>query len=544
MDKYPKYRKKPTKHAAIDGFFTNGFKPTENNNFRRTQSYQPMASIGNFRRPEGFKPIDRQSVISTTRQARNRNPVESNVRLDGLALEPRRHKPKRRWGRMLMRTTMTIFLIGIISGGYLFGKGYLKARQIFKGGSSGAAALQENVDPSLLKGEGDGRVNIMVLGKGGPGHTGADLTDTLLVASVDPLQKEAALLSIPRDLYVKVPNLGSMKINAVYATAKEDSLSGTKRTKDDQKKAEEAGLGAIQKSLEQSLGIPIHYYTMVDFEAFRQAIDTVGGITIDVKEQLYDPTVAWENNKNPLIAAKGLQTMNGKRALLYARSRHGSARGDFDRAERQREIIIGLKDKVLSVGTFANPLKLSQLTDAFGDHVQTNLTTNEVMRLYAIGKDIPSNKIVSIGLADPPNNYVTTDFVNGQSVVVPRAGVFNFKDIQNFVRNNLKDGFIRNENSSVIVLNGTTTTGLATRKAEELKSFGYNVDRVGDAPTKNYSRTILVNLRGSSKKYTQRYLEQRLKVTAVSNLPDGAIEAGAADFVIILGQNETTNLQN
>lgn len=489
------------------------------------------------RRPEGFQPGQRQQ-INPGAATYPRPTLESVLDLNKPAPAPRHRRKKREVRKVLTRGLVTFALLGLVGGGYMFGKGYLKARQIFKGGAEGAAALQENVDPSSLRGEGDGRVNIMVLGKGGPGHEGADLTDTLLIASIDPLSKEASLLSIPRDLYVKVPGLGSMKINSVYANAKQRALSTGKRSNDQTQKAEAAGLDAIQKALEQSMGIPIHYYGMLDFEAFRKAIDTVGGITIDVKEPLYDQNVAWENNNSPLIAAKGVQTMNGKKALLYARSRYGSARGDFDRAQRQREVILALKDKVLSLGTFGNPVKITQLTEAFGSHVQTNLNVNEVMRLYNLGKDIQSSKVASIGLADPPNNFVTTDFIDGASVVVPRAGVNNYKEIQNFVRNALKDGFIRNENANIIILNGTATAGLATKRSEELKSFGYNVTKVADAPTKNYSHTTLVDLRGGSKKYTRKYLENRLGVTAVNNLPDANIVPESADFVIILGRNE------
>jgi LCP family protein required for cell wall assembly len=527
---------------TIEGIITPGSRGNGTIDFRRPSARQPaprVTRIDDFNRPQGFQPSQR-TQIGTMRPAAPAHPrpasLRTGVNTSALGANHARKKKTKTPRQLLMRSMVSVAFVGLIGGGFLFGN-FLKARQIFKGGADGAAALQDNVDPSLLRGEGDGRVNIMLLGRGGDGHTAADLTDTLLIASIDPLQKEAALLSVPRDLYVQVPELGGMKVNSVYANAKQQVLSG-RQTPNLQNEAEKAGLAAVQKALEDSMGIPIHYYTMVDFEAFRKAIDTVGGVTIDVPEQLYDPMVAWENNNSPIIAQQGIQHFNGKRALLYARSRHGSARGDFDRAARQRAIIVALKDRVLSAGTFGNPLKMSQLADAFGDHVSTNMNVNELMRLYTIGKDIPSNKVASIGLADPPNNFITTDFVYGQSVVVPTAGLGNFKEIHHYVRNTLKDGFLRNENASVMVLNGTATDGLATQRTDELKSYGYNVDVVGDAPTKNYGHTILVDLRKGSKKYTRRYLEKRLNVTAVENLPDGAIQPGNADFVIILGRNE------
>lgn len=542
MQNFRRYPNKP-RSKTIDGIVSSRRQSSGSIDFRRPQTPQlkPRAvTIDNFSRPQGFRPGQRAQIAAPGMgTAANLHGVRSRPGAHSTASATKHDRKKKRTPRqLLMRSMMSVALVGLIGGGFLFGKGYLKARQIFKGGADGAAALQDNVDPSLLRGEGDGRVNIMLLGRGGEGHTAADLTDTLLIASIDPLQKESALVSVPRDFYVRVPDLGSMKINSVYANAKQQALNGS-QSPNQIKEADKAGLQAVKQALEESMGIPIHYYAMVDFEAFRKAIDTVGGITIDVPEQLYDPMVAWENNNNPLIASQGVQHFNGKRALLYARSRHGSARGDFDRAARQRAIIVALKDKVLSAGTFGNPLKISQLADAFGDHVHTDLNVNDLMRLYTIAKEMPSDKVASIGLADPPNNFITTDFVDGQSVVVPTAGVFNFKEIQSYIRNTLKDGFLRNENASVTILNGTTTTGLATGRSEELKSYGYNVDTIGDTPTKNYSHTILVDLRKGDKKYTRRYLEKRLNVTAIDNLPDGAIQPGNADFVIILGRNES-----
>jgi len=131
--------------------------------------------------------------------------------------------------------------------------------------------------------------------------------------------------------------------------------------------------------------------------------------------------------------------------------------------------------------------------------------------------------------------------VGGLSVVLPRAGLDDFSEIKNFVRNELKDGYLRNENATIAVYNGTTIGGLAGQKATDLRSYGYNINVVADAPTKNYTNTILVDLRNGQKKYTKSYLEKRLGVTAVTSMPDATINPGNADFVIILGATEGTN---
>lgn len=527
-------------------------------NFRRTPPVtKPVKKqvVGDFKRPNGFQAAAQPNMPAATPFKKVVNsqlgagiakekeePVKSKRfrlfrRSEAKRQAKKEHRKAHKWRTRFKRASLAFMALVLIGGAFVGVKAYLKSRNVLKGGGS-AAALEANVDPSRLKGEGDGRVNILMLGRGGDGHEGPDLTDTLLIASIDPVSKEASLLSIPRDFWVKPSGSGSYtKINSVYANAKYKVADG-KKIPNQEAEAEKAGQEAIEKTLEETLGIPIHYHVIVDFEAFRKSIDTVGGVDINVKNQLYDPSVAWENNWNPLIAAVGQQHFDGKKALLYVRSRHGSARGDFDRSERQRETILALKEKVFSLGTFGNPVKVSQLIDAFGNHVDTNFSSGEVMRLYSLVKEIPSNKVTSLGLADPPNDYITTSNVGGQSVVIPKAGIGVYGDIQSYVRNALKDSYLKSENASIIVLNGTSKAGLATTKANELKSYGYNVTTVADAPTKDYTATQFVDLRSGAKKYTQSYLEKRLGVKATGKLPTG-IDAGTADFVIILGQTNT-----
>ncbi len=486
-------------------------------------------------RPEGFSSRQGQPIGNAGGRSTIGQPLASVPETEAVAAAepdgkpPKKTKRPRSWRTVTKRAGLAVMALVLIGGSYIGVKAFLNARKVLQGGGE-AAALQANADPSLLKGEGDGRINILLLGRGGGDHEGPDLTDTMLIASIDPIHKEAALVSIPRDLWVKPPGSGGYaKINSVYANTKYQG---------DQKAQE-----AVEQTVEQVFGIPIHYHGMIDFEGFRKAIDTVGGVNVDVKEQLYDPSVAWENNWDPLIAAPGSQHFDGSKALLYVRSRHGSAGGDFSRGERQREVVVALKDKILSAGTYSNPLKVSQLLDAFGGHIQTNFSQQELLRLYAIAKDISSDKVSSIGLTDPPHDYFTTDMIGGQSVVLPKAGIGNYAELQNYIRNTLRDAYLREENASLTVLNGTETDGLAGTTAAELKSYGYNVGTVGDAPTKNYGRTVLVDLRGGAKKYTKHYLEKRLNTTAVTSLPAG-IDAGSADFVIIVGRDADQTTQN
>jgi LCP family protein required for cell wall assembly len=435
--------------------------------------------------------------------------------------------------KIFARTSLVAVILVLLVGGFVFGKAWWNTHKVFKGGSAGALALTSNIDPSLLKGEGDGRVNILLLGIGGEGHDGADLTDSIMIASIDPINKETTLLSIPRDLWVKPEGLWGMKINAVYASQKQQALS---RNPKDLAAAKKAGEEKLESTVESYMGVPIHYYAMVDFTAFKQAVDAVGGITVNVKEDLVDYNMSWENNNNPVLAKAGVQQMNGTKALMYARSRYGSARGDFDRADRQRQVMVAIKDKALSVGTFANPVKVTQLLDTFGNRVVTNLSISEMMRIYDIGKQIDSSKISSTSLANPDKPLVVTDNVGGQSIVRPAAGLNNYDDIKTFVRTQLKDGYIKSENASIIVLNASGRAGAATARATELKNYGYNVIQVADAGQPGVTGMQVIDQTKGVKKYTKRYLEQRLGVTSLTSLKMLDLTPYTADFVVVIGE--------
>jgi len=430
----------------------------------------------------------------------------------------------------------------ITMGGLLFSQSYFKLSKIFKGGTGTAEALKQNVKPELLKGEGRGRINILLLGRGGGNHDAPDLTDTMILASVDPVNHTATLLSLPRDLWVNVPNQGVMKLNAAWQTGEFKYLGKTASGSTDPK-AIQAGFKTVNSTVEDVLGLSIDYNVLVDFQAFEQAVDTVGGVDVNVPGDLVDPTMAWENNNNPVLAKAGPQKFDGQRALMYTRSRETSS--DFARAERQRAMLLALKTKVETLGTLSNPMKISGLMSALGDNVQTDLSIKNASRLYGIVKGINGSKISSVGLTDTAAPgampFVASGTVNGQSVVLPKAGLFKYDEIRQFIRGQLKDPYILKENAKILILNGTSTPGLANGKAEELKSYGYNVVRVGNTPSGGWLKTTLVDLSHGQKKYTKNYLEQRFGIKASNGLADTSIPTNDADFVIIIGSNEAIN---
>jgi hypothetical protein len=151
--------------------------------------------------------------------------------------------------------------------------------------------------------------------------------------------------------------------------------------------------------------------------------------------------------------------------------------------------------------------------------------------------------VTSIGLADDGNQLVTTGNINGQSVVLPKAGLFSYNAIQQYIRGQLKDPYITREKAKITILNGTLLPGLASAKADELKSYGYNVVSVGNAPSSSWLQTTLVDLTHKNK-YTKHYLEQRLNVAAADQLSDNTIPTNGADFVIIIGSDATNPSSN
>jgi LCP family protein required for cell wall assembly len=563
---YFRQPKKPNNNPnAIDGFISRpaksdaGSRKDVQSRFRT--SYTPNSMSEKPRKADEFSTVaSRQtnSSIENNERAFDNNferqaSITNTYKFDEPEKQKRRlfrrknNKTKNKQGNFKKASkAFAVVLIALVIGvGSLFGYGYIKARNIFKGDGEGAAALQKNVDPAKLNGEGDGRVNILMIGKGGPGHEGADLTDTLLLASIDPVQNEAALVSVPRDMYVQTESGYETKINAVYSLAKQARLANGEDTDADIQAAEDAGLSAIKRSVSEVLGVPVHYYAMVDFTAFEEAVDTVGGITIDVKTPVYEQMRI--NGKNYILDVPvGLQSFDGERALAYARCRKcGDGRSDFGRNERQREVIVALQQKSLTVETFANPFKIVDLLNSLGSNVRTDLNgLDELKRLYEIGQNITSDKVISIGLDEPPNVLVATGNINGQSIVRPVAGLFQYDEIRSYIRNTIRDPYLKMENARVLILNGTEVAGLATATMEELKSYGYNVLDVDNAPTSDYINNMLIDNTTGDKRYTKSYLERRVGLSATSNRPAGIPGVEEADFVIILGTDEVTKTSN
>lgn len=540
---YKNSSNKPNKPKAIDGFLASGprrpvFKA--NNKPSQSEFMRPRQStkLDDFNKPDGYRSQETPTLNSsgayinvqnTHKNRVNAKPLTSNYARSARPNKIKNNRRRRTGWKIFMRISILLIIVAIGIAGWTFGKAWWTANKSFKGGGD-ALALNKELDPNLLKGEGDGRVNILLMGKGGENHDGGELTDSIMIASIDPINYGVTMLSLPRDLWVKPDGLWPMKINAVYSSAKNQALYTNPK---DKATAEAKGINSLETTVENYMGVKINYYAMIDFTAFQEAVNAVGGIDVNLKEPYSDPTM--RIGRKVLNLPAGPQHLDGATALGYARSRYGAERGDFDRGEHQQTVLVGIKDKALSLGTFSNPVKVTELLNTFGNRVQTNFSVSDLMRLYDLAKQINSNNINNVDLAMEGQAVVKTANIGGQSVVVPIAGVDNYTKIKEFVRLQLKDGFIIKENPSIIVLNGSGLSGAAQKRADELKSYGYNVIQVADAPNSNIQTTQLVDTTGGAKKYTKRYLELRFNTSAVKSVKDLDLTPYIADYIIIIG---------
>ncbi|HYH74902.1 MAG TPA: LCP family protein [Candidatus Saccharimonadales bacterium] len=343
-------------------------------------------------------------------------------------------KPGRR-KKIIKRIILIIIIIAALWGAWVGWKFLSNSIRIF-----GWGGLQSLITTKELKGEKEGRVTLLLAGNStdDPGHSGAALTDSIMVVSIDTKNKAGYIMSIPRDLYVDIPGYGYAKINEAYQDGEDDNFSETGYAP--------GGMGLLQKTVSQALGTDIQYYALVNYSALREAVNAVGGVTVTIDSTdprgLYDPSPDLANNRLPLVKLpNGSVTLDGNQALGLARAR-GQAKGsygfglsDFTRTQHQRQLLIGLKEKAASASTLSNPVKLGELFDSFGSNIETDLSLGEARRLYAITKPIDSAKIVSASLnnANEQNLLESYRTRTGQSALVPRQGVDDYSEIQAYV---------------------------------------------------------------------------------------------------------------
>ncbi len=400
-----------------------------------------------------------------------------------------------------------------------------------------------------LRGEDRDRINILVLGEGGEGHDGPHLTDTLLFVTFKPSTSQVGILSLPRDLWVPLPDGGQNKINAINAYAELDKPG--------------SGGEATSKAISALLDQPIDYYVRVDFSAFKTLVDDVGGVTIDVDQDFTDFAYPTDNSLYKKVEfKKGWQTMNGDTALEYVRSRHGNngEGSDFARSRRQQKLIMALKDKLVSFDTLLNPSRVASVLETLQTHVITDMELWEIVKLAKDMRHVDPTSIVRHVLDDNPNGplYATSIPVsNGDAyALLPKKS--DWSDIKHLADHVLDAPADTSAPEApramrVEIQNGTKLPGLAKKTQDLLTKVGFQIVSIGNAKNQ-LQRTTVYDLTNGGHPDELETLKSLLDADVALTLP-GYLSSGVtpsniaisnsqqpqtqggADFLVVLGQN-------
>ncbi len=447
------------------------------------------------------------------------------------------------WKKKLLTALAVIVIIVGIMGSWLGWKVYRNVAKLTH--DANPFSLLQVFHPVALKSQ-DGRVNVLIAGDSvgrTDGGGGTSLTDSIMVLSIDTHTDTAFMLSIPRDTWVQMPDSGGgaagthQKINAAN-TLTNFNMSGYPK----------GGMGALEYVVKQNFGVPIDYYALVNYDAFQDLVNAMGGITVDIQSTdprgLYDP--------QPFPGSKafklpnGVQTLNGTQALDLARARgdaygsYGFPQSDFDRTQHQRQMVIAIKDKASSTSVVANPFKVAGLLDAVGNNVTTDLKLDEIETLYTLTKKLNDNNITSVNI-NTLNGTNTTLLANyrspsGESALIPAAGIDEFSVIQHAIQKLLSNNPLVKESASVVVVNAGNLVGLARAETTVLTAKGILATASFASPPTQPSNTLIDNSQGADPN-TKSYLQSQFKTTAATSAALTK-EYPNASFILVLGTGQ------
>jgi LCP family protein required for cell wall assembly len=227
--------------------------------------------------------------------------------------------------------------------------------------------------------------NILVLGRSGGSYIAPNLTDTIFVARIEGPSKKIKIISLPRDLAVKIPGGGGVaKINALYQIGFE--------------KSEREGLSMIQNKVQEVTGLKIDSFLIFDLATVEKIIDEIGGVNVFVKEEINDTRFPTNNGGYEIFRLeKGMRFLDGKTALKFIRTRHSSG-GDFDRIGHQQEVLKALKGKLLSLNPVWNFGKIWSIFRTVQKNVKTDLSLSDLKNIWFLAKNVDIEKIDTFSL--------------------------------------------------------------------------------------------------------------------------------------------------
>lgn len=449
----------------------------------------------------------------------------------------------RRWlpKRIAVNFLLLLIMVGALYSGFLF---FSTVRTIvarvevpFSARIVRASAANDPVEPQgqaqpvtqpTAEQIPQGPVNILLLGIDQRGdEAGPWRTDTMILLSIDPEQKTASLLSIPRDLWVTIPGYGENRINVAHYTGDKEDYPG-------------GGVALAKKTVWHALGVPVDYYVRVNFTGFEKLADALGGLTIDVAEAIHDEEYP-DGNYGTMVVdiPAGVQNMDGETALQYARSRHGTS--DYDRMARQQQVLMAARDKAVSLDF---PLsRIPELIEALGTSVKTDLSLSQILWLAELGPQVERDDI-RFAVID---NSMTTTVVTPEGWMVEVADwpkvralvdeLFPVPSEDTVAEPQLERAKLVTEDARIVLQNGTLREGLGQELAADLRQEGFGVMAYEEAERFDLSDTLIVYY--SDKSYTVEMLGQRLGVSA-EHVLDRTGEANEMDIVVILGLDQAS----
>ncbi len=511
----------------------------QDNRYRSIDGIRQPANSSRKRRLTSQK----ESSILTSRESTQFNYYKPSTANTAELPKSKLKKPKRPFKKRLKRFILWILVLFVIASGAYFYNLASVVSKIFHGNVY--TVVKSLFSSTKLNGESTGRVNILLAGYQGTTSDEGALTDSIMIVSIDTQNNTAFTFSIPRDFYLNVPGVGDEKINAAN-----DNSSFN------QQGYFEGGIGQLQKTIEQDFNIPINYYALINYNAFEQAVNAVGGITVNIQSSdtrgLYDPNVD-KAHGGPLKLPNGPVTLNGLQALALALARgdspyaYGFPLADITRTQHQRQELIALEQKALSTGVLSNPVAISKLVNAIGNNVSTNLSLPDVLRLAQLAHSINLNNIKSYGLSYGGNNpLLTSTVIGGLDQLIPVAGLDNFSQIQHYYLQITSTSPVVREGASIVILNASNTNGLAKTEENVLAKAGLITSYIGTASAQ-YNNSMLIDLSAGKKPATLNYLEKIMpKSSIITHTTYGSVEANEgngynANFILIEGLDWPTN---
>ncbi|MEI7890666.1 MAG: LCP family protein [bacterium] len=449
----------------------------------------------------------------------------------------------RQLAKKIILTTLVILLMSaIVFAAFFLWKTYATTKKMNDTGKETSltqdvktilAPIIPTENKYLLAGEESGRVNILLLGAAGEHKPGGNLTDTVMVMSIDTKNKKVAMLSLPRDLYVSIGSSNSFtKINSLYKI----SLNAGK------------GTDLIKESVEKITGLTINYYVTVDFDAFEKIIDNIGGINVMAERDIYDPTYPGPNYSYETFSLKkGFQKLDGKTALKYVRERHDDPEGDFGRAKRQQQVIQAVKSKLFSMQTMFNVIAISNVLDTLGDNIKTDMSFVDLEKFIGLSKTVDTQNINNVVVdAWKPESLLKVSHVmlgNDRAfILVPRVG--NYSEIKDVALNIFDQAELKkrheeiiNENASIAIVNNSGDKELPN-KVKKLLSEKLDIKDIKTIPssfTNIQSKTTINSNADNEKIFTLDELIKKLPATLSQD--STASTDSTEDIIINLGSD-------